>query len=71
MISGEALIVTAAFLGLSGGLTPGPLLTLVVSETLKYGTQAGIKVSLAPLLTDTPIILAVLWLFFGIHKMFR
>ena len=47
-------------LGLSSGLAPGPLLTLVVSETLRHGTRAGIAVALAPLLSDAPIILATL-----------
>jgi len=47
-------------LGLSGGLAPGPLLTLVASETLRYGAAAGVRVALAPLLTDAPIILATL-----------
>jgi threonine/homoserine/homoserine lactone efflux protein len=44
--------------GLSGGLTPGPLLTLVVSQTLQHGVKEGIKVAIAPLLTDLPIVLA-------------
>lgn len=43
--------------GLSGGLTPGPLLTLVISETLKHDVKEGIKVAIAPLLTDLPIVL--------------
>jgi threonine/homoserine/homoserine lactone efflux protein len=43
--------------GLSGGLAPGPLLTLVISETLKHDIRAGVKISLAPLITDLPIIL--------------
>lgn len=45
-------------LGLSAGFSPGPLLTLVVSQTLRHGAREGIKVALAPLLTDLPIILA-------------
>jgi len=44
-------------LGLSAGLSPGPLLALVMSETLAHGTRAGLRVALAPLVTDAPIIL--------------
>jgi threonine/homoserine/homoserine lactone efflux protein len=43
-------------LGLSAGFSPGPLATLVISQTLRYGIKEGIKVALAPLLTDVPII---------------
>ena len=46
--------------GLSAGLSPGPLLTLVISETLKHDIKEGIKVSVAPLLTDVPIVLITL-----------
>ncbi len=44
-------------LGLSAGMAPGPLLTLVVSETLRYHVGAGIRVALAPLISDLPIVL--------------
>jgi threonine/homoserine/homoserine lactone efflux protein len=43
-------------LGLAAGFSPGPLTVLVVSETLRHGLRAGVKVSLAPVLTDLPII---------------
>ncbi len=43
-------------LGLAAGFSPGPLTVLVISETLRHGLPAGVKVSLAPLLTDLPII---------------
>lgn len=43
-------------LGLSAGFTPGPLLTLTVSETLKYDIKAGLKVAVSPFFTDLPII---------------
>lgn len=55
MVSGTSLL-SGVILGLSGGLTPGPLLTLVITETLKHGFKEGAKVSLAPLLTDLPIV---------------
>jgi threonine/homoserine/homoserine lactone efflux protein len=44
-------------LGLSAGLSPGPLLTLLVSETLRHDYRAGIKVAISPMITDLPIIL--------------
>ena len=50
-------------LGLSAGFTPGPLLTLVVSETLEHGIKAGIKVSIAPIITDFPIIILSIYVF--------
>jgi threonine/homoserine/homoserine lactone efflux protein len=44
-------------LGLAAGFSPGPLLVLVISETLRHNIRAGIKVCIAPLVTDIPIIL--------------
>lgn len=55
-------IISGFFLGLSG-LIPGPLFTLVVSETLKHGIKEGIKVSASPLITDLPIILITIIIF--------
>ncbi len=49
-------LVTGITLGLSSGLSPGPLFTLVISETLNYGRKEGIKVAIAPLITDIPIV---------------
>ena len=46
--------------GFAAGVSPGPLLTLVVSQTLSYGVKEGTKVAAAPLITDMPIILAAL-----------
>lgn len=48
-------------LGLSAGFAPGPLLTLVISETLQHGIKSGIKVALAPIITDLPIVLITLY----------
>lgn len=47
-------------MGLSSVLAPGSLLTLVISETLQHDTRAGIKVALAPVITDLPIIVLTL-----------
>lgn len=49
-------LTIGTLLGLSAGLAPGPLLTLVVSETIRHDIRAGVKVALAPLVTDLPII---------------
>lgn len=57
-------------LGLSAGFSPGPLLMLVISETLHHGSRSGIKVALAPMVTDLPIVaitLAVLLKVSGYH----
>ena len=57
---------TAAFSGMafgfSSGVTPGPLLALVIAQTMGHGPREGAKVALAPLLTDTPIVLAAILL---------
>ena len=43
--------------GFAAGISPGPLLMLVISETLRHSRKEGIKVALVPLLTDVPIVL--------------
>lgn len=52
-------ILAGAILGLAAGLTPGPLLTLVVTQTLRHGPREGVLVAAAPILTDIPIVLTV------------
>ncbi|MCP3873731.1 MAG: LysE family transporter [Desulfobacteraceae bacterium] len=49
-------------LGFSAGLAPGPLLTLVVSETILHDIRAGVKVAIAPLITDLPIIVLTVFI---------
>ncbi|MGE5856194.1 MAG: LysE family translocator [Syntrophaceae bacterium] len=51
------LLSSAVVYGLSAGFSPGPLLALVISQTLRYGVREGVKASMAPLITDLPIIL--------------
>jgi threonine/homoserine/homoserine lactone efflux protein len=50
-------LTAGTVLGLSAGFAPGPLLALVVSETLQHDRKAGVKVALAPVITDLPIII--------------
>jgi threonine/homoserine/homoserine lactone efflux protein len=45
-----------AVLGLSAGISPGPLLALVISETLRHGKKEGIKMAMVPLVSDIPIV---------------
>lgn len=52
-----AAIGTGIVFGLSAGLSPGPLMALVMTQTLRHGTGAGIRVAIAPLITDLPIVL--------------
>jgi len=56
-------LAMGAVLGLSSGFAPGPLLTLVISETLQHDVKAGAKVALAPMITDLPIIILTLFVF--------
>lgn len=56
------LWTAGVILGLSAGISPGPILTLVITETLQHGVRSGIKVAFAPILTDAPIIVLTLFL---------
>lgn len=60
----ETLTFLAAgcIFGLAGGFSPGPTTTVVVSQTLRFGVLDGIKVAIAPALTDAPIILVAVLL---------
>lgn len=57
-----AMLAAGLTLGFSAGISPGPLLALTISETLKFGTKTGFKVAAVPLLTDTPIVVGSLFL---------
>ena len=53
-------ITIGMLLGLSAGFAPGPLLTLVISETLRHDIKSGVRVALSPIFTDLPIIILTL-----------
>jgi len=50
-------IIKGTLLGLAAGLSPGPILLLVISETLRHNLSAGLKVAIVPLITDIPLII--------------
>jgi len=64
-----AVFSTGLLLGAPSGLAPGPMLLLIISETLRHGKRAGVKVACIPLLTDAPIVLASGLLFTQITNM--
>jgi len=61
-MEGIGFIIFGIVLGLTAGISPGPLLVLVFSETIRHGKKEGFKVALAPLITDLPIILFALFI---------
>ena len=52
---------SALSFGLAAGLKPGPLGIVVIQQTLSRGLRSGLRASMAPLITDGPIIIAALW----------
>ena len=55
-------LVYGISLGLAAGFAPGPLLALVISETIKGDKINGILIALSPLITDLPIILLSIYM---------
>jgi len=56
------LLLSGLFMGLAAGVSPGPLLALVIGETIRHDRRMGMRVALAPLITDVPIVLLSLFL---------
>ena len=48
--------------GIASGLAPGATNALILAQSVRYGLREGLKVAVAPLLTDAPIIALSLWL---------
>lgn len=65
MITEESLqlLLIGTFLGLTAGISPGPILTLVITQTLKHNRKEGILISISPLITDFPIIFITAFIF--------
>lgn len=66
--SSASFLTMGAFFGLTAGISPGPLLTLVITETLRHNRNEGIKVAVAPLITDLPIIIITTYVFSRISQ---
>lgn len=66
-----AYLLLGLSLGFSAGLSPGPLLTLVVTRSLARGFWSGLRVALSPLITDAPIIVLTLLLFRALPPLFE
>lgn len=62
-----AFFAAGAALGASAGFSPGPLLTLVMAQTLAHGPREGVKVAMAPFLTDVPMLAAALFALSLVH----
>ena len=60
------LAIAGATLGIVEGIKPGPLLTMVIRETLSGGLRAGLWTAAAPIFTDGPLVifslLAAAWI---------
>lgn len=72
----EFEVVSAAIvLGFAAAVSPGPLLALLISETIKYGKKEGVAVSVSPLFTDFPIFIfsyfAVYRQIYSIYQLFE
>lgn len=55
-----SLSVAGIALGVIEGIKPGPLLTMVIRETLSGGLRAGVWTAAAPIFTDGPLIIVSL-----------
>jgi threonine/homoserine/homoserine lactone efflux protein len=62
MIDVLTFLIAGSVFGLAGGFSPGPTTTVIVSQTLRFGVMDGIKVAIAPALTDAPIIIVAVLL---------
>lgn len=56
------LLLSGLVMGLAAGISPGPLQALVIGETIRHDRRMGVRVAMAPLITDIPIVLLSLFL---------
>lgn len=63
------LFIAGGALGLAAGFAPGPLLAMVIAQTLSHGFKEGVKTAFTPLITDLPIIAISTLLVSGIYAL--
>ena len=56
-----SLALAGMLLGVVEGLKPGPLLTMVIRETLSGGLRAGVWTAAAPIFSDGPLVILSLF----------
>jgi threonine/homoserine/homoserine lactone efflux protein len=47
-------------LGMHAGFAPGPVTTLLVTESLRHGRRVGMRIAFVPILTDLPVVALVI-----------
>lgn len=60
MLAGVDSLVLGLTLGVAAGISPGPLLVLVIVQTLRSGLRAGVATALAPLASDAVVVVVTL-----------
>lgn len=61
------VLLAGGALGLAAGFSPGPLLTMVISQTISHGFREGVKTAFSPIITDLPIVLVSTLLVSGFY----
>ena len=59
-------VIPGILVGIGSAVSPGPILLLIISETLRGGIRSGWSVAVAPLITDIPFIIVSILLAKGI-----
>ena len=57
MMESIPFLISGVLFGLVAGISPGPLMTLVISQTVKHNRREGMFTACAPILSDLPIVL--------------
>jgi threonine/homoserine/homoserine lactone efflux protein len=63
-------LIQGASLGLSASISPGPLLFYLISQSLFGGWKRGAIVAIAPLISDTPLIIVIVVLLDQVPPLF-